>query len=123
MGHDPSQYWLGNVLGILSYHEYGVEKDPKRAVYWLTRAAQAGWRAYTKLASVTCGEAEARGNKDDFVACFSWLIVAIRDGGDEQAEKWYQELRPRVSGDDVAEATTRADDWIARYPPREIAPD
>jgi hypothetical protein len=122
-GHVGSQFALGNLLGIISFHEFGIRKDPKRAIYWLTRAAQAGWGAYPKLAFVTCGEAKTSGRKDDLITCFSWLLVAMRDGGDEQAEKWYWELRPSVTGNDIAEATSRADDWLARYPRRKIAPD
>ena len=122
-GDVESQVSLGIQLGVISHLRFGIEKDPKRAVYWLTRAAQAGWRDYSELAFVTCGEVEASGNRDVLVTCFSWLLVAMSDGGDDQAEKWYRQLRPRVTADDIAEATRRADDWLARYPPRKFPPD
>jgi hypothetical protein len=49
--------------------------------------------------------------------------LVLRAGRDDQAEKQYRELRPRAKGDDIAEATRRADDWLARYPPREFPLD
>lgn len=57
-GDVMSQVSLGEELGIFSRREFGIEKDPKRAIYWLTKAAQAGWDTSSELAFVTCGEAE-----------------------------------------------------------------
>lgn len=126
MGHVRSQYDLGFIFAFTPYEDYGGKREPARAVYWFTQAAQAGAEAaYRKLSIITCSRAENTKRKDDFIVCFTWLILAIQTGGpgEIEAPKDYERLRRRVSSDDIAEATRRADDWIARYPLRDIPPD
>lgn len=106
-----------NNLGDMYETGEGLPKSGADAIYWYTRSALQGEpTAYLSLGSCF---AEGFGVRKDLVEAYFWLTLAVRELGagsnQDAAAKQLKEIEKAMSGAQVAEAKSKADQFKPYY--------
>ena len=119
-----AQYWLqkaadqGNAkaeqnLGVLYTRGQGVKRNLEEAIRWFLKAAEQGDApaAYNVGVSYSKGIGVAK----DEVKGYMWHLLAVRFG-DLHSRKVLKTLDKKLGPARVAEARSRADEWVRKHP-------
>ena len=99
-------------LGERYFDGLGVSRDYEQAFAWFRRAAEQGHpRAQDNVGLMLF---LGRGTAQDHVEACKWLLLA-RDQGDPKATDSLARLSGKVTGDEMAEATRRAREWVESW--------
>ncbi|MDB4665165.1 sel1 repeat family protein, partial [Verrucomicrobia bacterium] len=98
--------------GKAYYYGNGVMKDYKKAVPWLTKAAEQGCAP----AQWSLGVAFQDGNgvMKDYVSAHAWYNLASANG-EELGSKYRESVSEKMSSDQVAQAQRLAKEWFDEY--------
>ena len=98
-------------LGIVYAKGAGVPQDYREAVKWYRRAANQGYaRAQILLAAMYV---VGKGVLEDYVEAYAWMILAATQGH-EDAVKGKDELRSKMTAEQIAEAQKLAAELFDR---------
>ena len=106
-GHAVAQ----NNLGIMFHLGRALPKDDREAVNWYRKAAEQGYAG----AQYNLGRMYANGEgvPEDYVKAYAWFNLAAAQGN-ERASELKDELRPRMTTDQVAKAQELAAELFNR---------
>jgi TPR repeat protein len=104
------------MLGVMYRHGHGVKKDPKAAVEWLTKAAEAGRPLAQHHLAIMSFTGE--GMPQDSVRALMWLYISIAhypDGAEkDRAKQDRNNILSRLSRRDKGRALDLARDWLEK---------
>lgn len=105
-----------NMLGVIYGDGRGVKRDKAESLKWFLRAAAQGHVIAQENLGMIYMEGE--GVPRDFVESFAWFSIA-GDSASYPVKKWLQQLRAKMTSEQIAEATKLARERVDKFRKKE----